>query len=270
MTLEAPSLVFWRTFIAAVVMGGWLTLRRPSQLRLGVRDTTKVLGIGFLVGLHWICFFASIELSNVSVALAGFASTSFFTALTEPIIYRRRVRPYELLLGLITVLGIVLIAGTERAHLLGLGVGIIGAMLAATFPVLNHRLVNRGLSSRSLMVYEMVGASIIAAIFIGLVPASRFQVPVAGDWLPLLTLALLCTVFAHTLHIHLLRRLTPFTTNMAINFEPVYGILLAAAIFREYEDLGLGFYLGSLTIVAANIIQPVMARKRRARVMAQH
>lgn len=267
MTLEAPSLVFWRTFIAAAVMGGWLALRRPSQLCLGLRATTKVLGIGFIVGLHWICFFASIELSNVSVALAAFATTSFFTALTEPLINRRRVRPYELLLGLFAVLGIVLIAGTEQAHLAGLAVGIVGAMLAATFPVLNHRLVNRGLSSRSLMVYEMAGASIIAAVFIGLVPDSRFQVPVAGDWPPLLTLALLCTVFAHTLHIHLLRRLTPFTTNLAINFEPVYGILLAAAIFHEYEDLGPGFYLGSLTIVAANIIQPVIARTRRAKAL---
>ena len=64
--------------------------------------------------------------------------------------------------------------------------------------------------------------------------------------------------------VHLLRRLSPFTTNMALNFEPVYGLLLAAAIFREYQDLGPGFYLGALTIVGANLLQPFLKQRRRA------
>ena len=265
LSLGAPSLVFWRTLIAAAAMGGWLALRSPSVLRLGARDTAKAHGIGCIIGLHWICFFGSIELSNVSVALAGFATTSFFTAFTEPLICRRPVRPYEILLGLFVVLGILLIVGAERGYLPGLALGIFGASLAAIFPVLNHRLVTRGLSSRPLLAYEMAGACLVAGTFIALVPASRFQVPIASDWLPLLTLALLCTVLAHTLHIHLLRHLSAFTTNLVINFEPVYGILMAAAVFHEYEDLHPGFYLGVLTMVAANILQPVFERNRRAR-----
>lgn len=250
-------------------MGGWLALRSPSVLRLGSLDIAKAVGVGFIIGLHWICFFGSIELSNVSVALAGFATTSFFTAFTEPLVYRRRIRPHEILLGFFVVIGIVLIVGAERGHLAGLALGILGALLAAIFPVLNHRLVNRGLSSRPLLVYEMAGACVIAAGFIALVPSSHFQSPVAGDWLPLLTLALLCTVLAHTLHIHLLRQLSAFTTNLVINFEPVYGILMAAAIFHEYENLHPGFYLGALTMVGANILQPVLERRRRKRFQSQ-
>lgn len=262
-SLQSPSMVFWRTLIAASVMGLWLLVAKPALLKLSRRDTAKAIGVGLIIGLHWICFFASIELANVSVALAGFAATSFFTAFTEPLLTRRPLRVHEILLGLIVLAGLGLIVGLESHYLLGMAVALLGALLAAIFPVLNHRLVNRGLSSRTLLVYEMSGACLLALLFINLAPNIHFQTPIPGDWLPLLTLALLCTVFAHTLHIHLLRRLTPFTSNLAINFEPVYGIIMAALIFQEHKELHPGFYLGALTIVAANIIQPILERKRR-------
>jgi drug/metabolite transporter (DMT)-like permease len=264
MSLQAPSVVFWRTLIAALAMGLWLALKRPALLRLKSSDIAKAVGIGFIVGTHWICFFTAIELANVSVALVGFAATSFFTAFTEPLIDRRPIRPHELLLGLIVAAGIALIVGIEREYILGLSVALFCALLAAIFPVLNHRLVNRGLSSRSLLVYEMSGACFVAALYIGLAPSIPFDTPITSDWLPLLTLALLCTVFAHTMHIHLLRRLSAYTSSLALNFEPVHGIILAALIFQEYKDLHPGFYFGALTIITANIAQPFLERRRRA------
>lgn len=266
MSLQAPSLVFWRTLIAAAAMGTWLALSRPAALRLSPRDTAQALGIGAIIALHWICFFGAIEISNVSVALVGFAATSVFTAITEPFIDRRPVRPTEILLGLIVGAGLVMIVGFEHNHLLGLAVALLCAVLAAIFPVLNHRLVNRGLSSRTLLVYEMSGAAATAFAVTIIAPPIDFQLPILTDWLPLLTLALACTVFAHTLHIHLLRRLSAYTSNLAINFEPVYGIILAALVFQEHHQLHPGFYLGALTIIAANLIQPVLERRRRTKV----
>jgi len=262
MSLQAPSIVFWRTLIAALTMGLFLALKRPALLRFATSDIAKAVGIGFIIGLHWICFFTAIELANVSVALVGFAAMSFFTAFTEPLIDRRPIRLHEILLGCVVAAGIALIAGVERGHLLGLSVALLCALLAAIFPVLNHRLVNRGLPSRGLLVYEMTGACLTSALFIAAVPGVPFQVPTPGDWLPLLVLALACTVFAHTMHIHLLRRISAYTSNLAINFEPVYGIIMAALIFHEHKDLHPGFYLGALTIIAANVIQPVLDRRR--------
>ena len=262
MSLQAPSVVFWRTLIAALTMGLWLALRRPAILRFSRRDATKAIGVGVIIAFHWICFFASIELANVSVALAGFAATSFFTAFTEPAILGRRIRALEVVLGLIAAAGIALIVGLESEYMLGMAVALLGALLAAIFPVLNHRLVNRGLPSRGLLVYEMTGACLTSALFIAAVPGVPFQVPTPGDWVPLLVLALACTVFAHTMHIHLLRRISAYTSNLAINFEPVYGIIMAALIFHEHKDLHPGFYLGALTIIAANVIQPILDRRR--------
>jgi len=266
MSLQAPSIVFWRTLIAALTMGLLLAIKRPALLRLSSSDIAKALGIGFIIGLHWICFFTAIELANVSVALVGFAAMSFFTALTEPFINRRPIRAHELLLGCVVAAGIALIVGVESDYLLGLSVALLCAFLAAIFPVLNHRLVNRGLSSRSLLVYEMTGACLISAVYLGLAPGIDFEVPILSGWLPLLTLALLCTVFAHTLLIYLLRRLSAYTSSLAMNFEPVHGIILAALVFQDYKDLHPGFYLGALTIIAANIAQPILDRRSLAKI----
>lgn len=263
-TIEAASLVLWRTGIAALAMAAVLLLTARDRLRLPGRLVLPVLGVGVLQGAHWICFFWSIKLANVSVALAAFATTSLFTALTEPLLERRRVRPSEIISGAIVLAGMLLITGRLGGDLrAGFMVGIVGALLHAIFPVLNRGLVAGGQYSRTLLLYEMTGASLLAAAAIPFFPPAHLQFPASADWLPLLTLALLCTVIAHTWNIHLLRHLTAYTANLAMNFEPVWGILFGAIFFLEYEDLRPGFYLGAALILVANFLDPWLRKKRK-------
>jgi drug/metabolite transporter (DMT)-like permease len=264
MQIDAPVVVFWRTLITGALMAAWFACTRPRLLRLAPVDVLKALGVGAIIGLHWICFFSAIELSNVSVALSAFAAISLFTAFTDPILSRKPFQSSQLLLGLVVAGGLALIVGLEFDQVAGLVVGLIGAFLAAVFPVLNHSLVNRGLSSRTLMVYEMAGAALVCTAYLGLVPGVGFEIPAASDWLPLLVLILVCTVFSQTYYLHLLRRLSAFTTNLAMNFEPVYAIIMAALFYHEYEELHPGFYLGVLAIIAANLIEAVLERRKRS------
>jgi drug/metabolite transporter (DMT)-like permease len=264
-SIEAPSLVFWRVFIAGLAMALWLAAINPALLRLPRRRLLAVLGLGFLQGAHWVCFFWSISLSNVSVALAAFATISLFTAITEPLIERRPIRPGELLCGGIVIAGILFIAGNlGNDHRLGLMVGLTGALLHSIFPVLNRQLVARGTPSRSMLLYEMAGACLMAALVLPLISPHHFQIPTGRDWLPLLTLALLCTTVAHTWNIHLLRRLTAYTANLTMNFEPVWGILLGAILFHEYEQLHPAFYLGTVLIIIANFLDPWLKARHRS------
>lgn len=257
--LPAPALVLWRTGLAALMLVLWQKIRRQPPLRITTprarADTFKAMGIGILLGAHWITFFGSIQLSSISVCLAGMAATSFFTALTEPLINRRRLGWREPLLGVMVVPGLLLIAGLNLHQWRGLVCALVSAFLAALFPVANRRLVLRGIAPATLTFYEMLGAFAICALvvpFLGRAPV--VFMPSAADALWLLILAGLCTAFAFAFHIRLLRHFTAFTSNMAFNFEPVYGILLAALIFHEYRDLHPSFYLGVLTIIVANML----------------
>lgn len=211
-----------------------------------------------------MCFFGAIRLSNVSICLVGMASISLFTAFTEPLIEKRRVRPFEILLGLLVVGGIVLVAGIERGRLAGLAVALVSAFLAAIFPVLNRRIVRAGGDPKSMVAWEMVGAAAVSLIALPIFsPPSSLLKWQGYDWLWLLVLAWVCTVFAHGFQIHLLRHLSAYTSNLAFNFEPVYGIAAAALLFGEHHHLHPLFYVGTLTIIAANLSHPLLLRRIR-------
>jgi len=96
----------------------------------------------------------------------------------------------------------------------------------------------------------------MSAITLPFLSPHHLQFPSGDDWIPLLTLSLLCTTIAHTWNIRLLRRLTAYTANLTMNFEPVWGILLGAVIFQEYAQLEASFYLGALLVILANFVDP--------------
>lgn len=261
-SLPAAGVVVWRTGIASLAAAAWVLAVRRQPIWPGQRRAAAFFGIGMIIGLHWLCFFGAIQLANISICLAGMATISFFTAFTEPLLEKRRVRPFEVLLGLLVVAGIALVAGFERGRLLGLGVALLGALLAAIFPVLNRRLVTSGGDPLMMVVWEMAGACTVALL---LHPLLGGGVPLLAwqglDWLWLLLLALVCTVFAHGFHIHLLRRMSAYTANLAMNFEPVYGILTAALLFGEHKQVHPLFYAGLATILAANLLHPFFLRR---------
>lgn len=263
-SLPAPALVVWRTLLAAAGAGLWVTLARRRPLWPGRRQAGALVGVGAILGIHWICFFGAIRLSNISICLAGMASISLFTAFTEPFFEKRRVRPFEVLLGLLVVAGIVLVAGVERGHLAGLAVALFSAFLAAIFPVLNRRIVRAGGDPQAMVAWEMLGAAAVSLIVLPFfAPMSSLFEWHGLDWLWLLLLAWVCTVFAHGFHIHLLRHLSAYTSNLAINFEPVYGIAAAALLFGEHRQLHPLFYAGVIAIVAANLLHPALLRRSR-------
>jgi drug/metabolite transporter (DMT)-like permease len=258
-SLPAAGLVIWRTIFASLGAMAWVIAIRRKSPWPGWKAASTFFGVGILVGLHWICFFGAIKLANVSICLAGLATISLFTAFTEPLLERRRVRPFEVVLGLLVVVGIALVAGFERGRLLGLGVALLSAFLAAVFPVLNRRLVTTGGDPLVMVAWEMAGACVISLLLFPLVGGGVPLLAWQGlDWLWLLLLGWVCTIFAHGFHIHLLRHLSAFTMSMAFNLEPIYGILAAALLFGEHKQLHPLFYVGLLTILAANVLHPLV------------
>lgn len=263
MSLEAPMIVFWRTLIAALAMGVLIAMTAPAKLRVSLPTMGRMIGIGLMLGAHWLCFFGAVRVANVSVAVSGLACVSIFTAFIEPLFGRTRPRVSELMLGGVVLVGLMVIAGFDQEHRLGLVLAVGAALLAAIFPVLNRHYVRAGFSPRTLMFYEMVGACGVAAAAATFLPGFDFRIPAGIDWLWMLLLALVCTVFAHTWIIRLLRDLSAFTASLAFNLEPLYGVVLGALLFREYERLHPGFYFGTLLILGANLLHPVLERRRR-------
>lgn len=264
MSITAPVIVTWRTFIASLAALAWVALVRKKKLWFGKRKTLILLGIGAIIGVHWLALFGALKVSNVSICLVGLSTISLFTAFTEPWLEKRPIRPFEILLGLIVLGGIALIAGFERSHLLGLSLGIFSAFLAAIFPVLNRRYVNNGGDPLTMVGWEMAGACLICLALLPFIEPKGFpalQTIHGLDWLWMFLLAILCTVFGHGLHIHLLRKISAYAGNLAMNFEPIYGIAVASLLFGEHHEMHPAFYLGAAAILAANLLHPWFLRR---------
>ncbi|MGE9266870.1 MAG: DMT family transporter [Verrucomicrobiales bacterium] len=265
-SLPVPALVFWRTLLAAGGMALLLSLTRPALLRLpSPRQLPAILGVGAVIALHWLCFFGAITLSNVSVALSGLASISLFTAFTEAWHEKRPPHRREITLGLVVLLGLLIIIGFETRQLSGLLVALLGSFLASLFPVWNRHLVRDGTPARTLLFYEMSAACLTCAACLFCLPGElfAFRLPLGGDWPALLVLALLCTTLGHTWHTSLLRHMSAYTANLAVNFEPIYGMILAALLFHEHAHLHPGFYLGASLIIMANLAEAILAKRRK-------
>ena len=275
LTVPPVELVFWRTGLATLGLAG-LLLARGVPVRVEKGAALRLLGVGVLVAAHWVTFFLAARLSSVSVCLAGLATLALWTSLLEPLLLRRPVRGYEVGLGLLTMLGLWLVARAEFDQLLGLGVAVLSAGLAALFSIFNSQLVKQQPPLR-LTFYEMLGAC--ASIVAFLPVYSHFFTEGRGlrlawhgqDWLWLGLLAGVCTVYAFSTSVELMKRLSPFAVNLTINLEPVYGIGLAAGLFLlgvpgfGSEQMTGGFYLGTGLIVVSVLIHPLVeARLRKA------
>ena len=258
-TLPPETLVVWRTGIAAAALGGWFLARR-ERVGFGLWER-RALANGVLIGLHWYLFFLAARLGNVSTMLTGIATCALWVALLEPLVVRgRRVHVRECLLALTVTGGVALVAGSREVSLPCLLTGVLAAAVAALFSIFNARIV-RYVPALTMTLYEMISAALFCTALSLFTVSSAQWLPVAEDWPPLLTLALLCTVGAFSVCVWLQQRVPAFTIGIASNLEPVYGMILAAMVFGSSEVMGPGFYAGAGIIIGCVVIHAMATRR---------
>ncbi|MDH6313675.1 drug/metabolite transporter (DMT)-like permease [Parabacteroides sp. PFB2-10] len=244
-TLNEGLLVFYRMLFAALLLYPILRLTK-TWVRVRGKEMWKIAATGCLLGLHWVFFFGSIKLANISIGVICFSLTSFFTALLEPLLLRRRFSWRELALSLLTVCGIALIFQFDTRYRTGILFGVASAALAALFTITNKKVAVRHASS-TMLFYEMVGGCLM---LVCLMPFYLHFSPVASlfpgttDLLWLFILALFCTIGLYMLQIEALKSISAFTVNLSYNLEPIYSIILAMLFFGEARELTLPFYAG--------------------------
>ncbi len=264
-SLNALGLVWWRVFLTSLSLA--LLIRLGRRLRkMKWRTVFQYMGIGVLVALHWVTFFGAVKLANASVALIAMATTSLFSAFIEPFVIRRSVQGYEILLGVLIVPGMMLIVShIDFSLLYGLAVGLLSAFLVSLFTSLNKKMIGHT-DEMTITFLELSSAwlflSLVIPVFHQMSPEASFRLwPSYTDWGYLLVLSLLCTTLAYVLALRALRYLSAFASNLTINLEPVYGMVLAWLILKENKELSAGFYLGGALILIVVFSYPFLKKK---------
>ena len=256
--LNGLLLVFYRMLITTLVLWG-INLIRKSKHHYSAKTKMQLFGTGAIIALHWVCFYGSIKLANVSIALVCFSSTSLFSSVLEPLSKKHKINLQDLLIGLLSLIGILLIFHFDSKFRVGIIVGLFSALFAAVFSIINKRITNF-VDVNTIQTYEMTGGFLFLIPFVLVMSSMNHFNPILITptkmyWLWLSILAVGCTVLSNHLMLSALKHISAFTLNVTLNLEPVYGIILAFILFKEQKQLGGSFYIGITLITLSVMIQ---------------
>lgn len=277
-TLDALPLVWFRMlfavgFIAIYIYYKKLPLKVPTKILF------QFLFSGFIIALHWFTFFHAIKISNVSITLACLSTGALFASILEPILYGKKIVWYELLSGLVAIIGLYFVAisadtGSEglwsaifnggNQFLFGIGFALLSAFLSALFAVINSRLV-KSYDATVISFYELSGGVVFFSfilLFFGSFSTDFFQLSVK-DLIYLLILSSVCTAYAFIASTAVMKFLSPYTVMLTINLEPIYGIILAVLIFEEKEKMSFEFYIGAAIILLTVLLNAIIKSRKK-------
>ena len=157
----------------------------------------------------------------------------------------------------------LIVNSTELEMMTGIWMGLLSALLASIFAILNKKLIDKA-DPMTITFLELGSGwlliSLLLPFYFYFYPLEVFY-PSALDLGYLLLLALLCTTFAYVLSLRALKYISAFAANLTVNLEPVYGIVLAWLILNENEELSNSFYWGCLLIISVVFSYPFLKKK---------
>ncbi|HQA73689.1 DMT family transporter [Flavobacterium sp.] len=265
-TLDAMPLVWFRMLLAIVFILGFIYWKK-MPLKVSKKALLQFIFAGIIIALHWFTFFKAIKISNVSVTLACLSSGAFFASFIEPILFGKKIIWYEVLLGILVIIGLYIIFNVKGNYFYGIVLALTSAFLSALFSVINSKFVKTH-DATIISFYELSGGVVFFSIL--LLFTNKFSVEFFSltfhDLLYLLILSSICTAYAFIASTAVMKHLSAYTVMLTINLEPIYGIILAVLIFDEKEKMSVGFYIGALLIlvtVLLNVIIKTKLKKRR-------
>ncbi|WP_431137436.1 DMT family transporter [Psychroserpens mesophilus] len=263
-SIGSTALVWYRMLIAGVLMYGYIKIIK-LKIRVDTKTKLKFFGAGIIIALHWITFFEAINQSNVSITLAMFSTGAFFASFIEPLIYKRRIIWYEIIFGIIVIVGVFLITQSEIKYINGIVLGIISALFSTLFAVINGRFIEVH-QATVISFYEFISGVVFLTLFIFIFQdgfSLEFFNLSSSDWIYLLILASVCTAYAFIGSVDVMRLISPYTVILTYNLEPIYGIILAILLFPEKEIMSTQFYYGAILILGTVLMDALLKNIKR-------
>ena len=264
-TIAADVIVWYRMLLASLFLAVFIFFRRKSFC-IPWQSMLQLAFVGLLIALHWIFFFHAIHISNVSITLSVFSLGAFLASLLEPLFYSRKVLWYEVFFGLIIVAALSIIMRVELAYFEGMLFALVSILLGVLFTLFNGKLIQKH-DSAVITFYEFIaGFLFISGYFVyqNKFTATFFEVS-DRNWVLLFILSSVCTAYAFTASVRVMKQLSPYTVMLTTNLEPVYGIVLAYFIIGGKEKMSPSFYAGAVVIILIVILNGILKHRRNLR-----
>jgi drug/metabolite transporter (DMT)-like permease len=244
---QSPSIIaLGRVFFSSIFLILCIRAKRYTLTLRNKKEYAVIILAGMLLALHWTAFLTSIQISTVAIGTLTAATFPLFVSLLEPLFFREKPRPINIVYALIVLIGILCIVPefeltnkTTQGILWGIGASIAYAGIS---------LLNRGFSNKYpgmvISFYEQSTAMVV------LLPQILFSKTIfsGGDIIAMLILGVVFTAISHSLFIEGFKYIKVQTAGIITGLQPVYGIIVAFLLFQERpgikELLGGAIILG--------------------------
>ena len=264
LSVKAIPLVWFRMLMALILIGLYILVSK-KKVKVNFKTFILLSIAGIIIALHWITFFAAIEVSNISITLAMYSTGAFFASIIEPIVFKRKVIWYEILFGIIVIIGVFIVTQSEIKYLTGIILGIISAFLSSLFAVFNGKFLEKN-TPVTISFYEFISGVFFVSVYIFIFGEGfdrEFFNLSSSDYMYLFILASICTAYAFIASVHVMKYISPYSVVLAYNLEPVYGIILAILLFPNEEKMSPNFYFGAIIIFSAVILNGILKNKKQ-------
>lgn len=262
-SLQALDLVWFRMLFALVFMVAYILYKKES-FRIPLNIFKGLIIAGVVIALHWFTFYQAIKVSNISITLACLSTGAFFASILEPIFYKRKIIWYELFFGIIVIIGLAIIFNVETKFKTGIFLAVTSAFLSALFSVINGKYA-KVYSPNIISFYELGGGLLFLTVYLlftqKLTP--EFLTISTDDFMWLIVLSSVCTAYAFSASVKVMKYLSPYTVMLTINLEPIYGIILALLVFNDKEKMSGEFYIGALIILSTVILNGILKNRKK-------
>ncbi len=246
-----------RTFFAFGALLIALLILRKKIIFSNYQEWLRLFLCGVVLGVHWIAFFKSIQVSTVAIGLLTFASYPLFTTFLEPVFFKEKLSQKNVLAVIIVICGLALMATSPSDNsdsilsgsvILGVVWGLGGGLGFAVLTLLNRGHVRK--HSPLLLTCWQNGFAAMVLLPWSLTESWNLT---TSDWSLLIVLGVVCTVGGHSLLINGLRNVRAQIASMLIaGLEPICAIVLAFFLLEEVPSIQT--LIGGILIICTTLL----------------
>ncbi|MBE0366386.1 DMT family transporter [Pseudoalteromonas aurantia] len=244
--LSALDITVYRTAVAFIALTALLIVQRKRIKLKSNQDYLVAILLGVVVGLHWLTYFAGMQMAGITIGIIAFFTYPVITVFLEPLFTKKQILKKDIVCAIVVLSGIYLLvpeASLGNQITLGIVTGVSSGALFSLRNLLQKRYFSH-YGGPQTMLYQTLVASVMLCAFVSVPPVELEQI----DLYLILLAGVVFTALPHALFSSSLRHLSATTAGLISCLQPLYATLLAFILLLETPSVAT--LIGGLLVVS--------------------
>ncbi|MGN1018603.1 MAG: DMT family transporter [Oscillospiraceae bacterium] len=254
--LSSAMLAMCRGVLGSVFLI-FFVLVRGGKLKLPERRTAlRLVLTGAIMGLNWMLLFEAYNYTTVAAATMCYYMQPTIVILLSPLVFRERLGAKRLACAGAAIVGMLFVSGVlsggagQMQDIRGIIFGLGAAVFYATVIILNKKVVVEDVYAKTII--QLAGAALVMIPYVLITEGVPELALTPADIGLVLLVGVVHTGVTYALYFGSMQRLRAQTVAVLSYIDPVFALLLSAAVLHEsLTPLGI---VGAVLIIGSAII----------------